>query len=62
MILDSDVLIELDQKHAAADMWLRSVSVPLLVTGFTALELQQGCHDKAALRRVEKLLAPFTIV
>lgn len=62
-LLDSDVLIDLLRSHDPALRWLDSVSDDeLIVPGFAAMELIQGCRNKSEQRQVEVALRRFGIV
>ena len=63
VFLDSDVLIDCLRGTPMARDWLeRNASEALRIPGIVAMELVVGCRDKAALRRVDKLLDTFEIV
>lgn len=61
ILLDTDVMIDLWRKIPPAEQWLRSVDAAqeLLVPGFAAMELIQGCRDKSELHTAERLLKGF---
>lgn len=62
MILDTDILIDLLRGHPPAVAWFASLTAPVSVSGFAALELAQGCANKQELRRIRRVLAPFPLV
>lgn len=62
-LLDSDVLIDLLRSYEPAVQWVDSVGDDeLIVPGFAAMELIQGCRNKSEQRRVEVALRRFGIV
>ena len=61
-LLDADILIELLRGSPDAQAWLISLPQAPGVSGLAAMELFQGCHNKAETRDVERLLRPFTII
>jgi predicted nucleic acid-binding protein len=61
MLLDTDVLIDLERQHPAADAWLSSLSVVPHTPRFAAMELLNGCQSRAEWRSVEQFLRPFPI-
>ena len=61
--LDTDVLIDCFRGTPEGRGWLEShASEAFQIPGIVAMELVVGCRDKAALRRVHKLLETFEIV
>ena len=62
MILDTNVLIDLEKGHPNAHAWLKTLSAPPSVCGFSAMEFKQGAHGFMGLRQAEQFLSPFEIV
>lgn len=59
-LVDTDVLVDVLRKHPPALTWLASLgSETLGVSGLVAMELLQGCRNRAEQRQVEKLLHPY---
>lgn len=56
MLIDSDVLVWLTRRHAAALRRLNEIN-PWRISVVTYIELAQGCRDKAELTRLKKGLA-----
>jgi hypothetical protein len=62
-LLDSDVLIDILRSYEPALQWVDSVGDDeLIVAGFAAMELIQGCRNKSEQHRVENALHRFGIV
>ena len=59
IIIDSDVAIDVLRKYPPAVAWISSVQDRICLPGITALELYQGCHNKAEVRDLQKQIAPF---
>jgi len=54
ILLDTDVMIDLLRQYPSAVAWLDSLGAEKIVLpGFVAMELIQGCRDKAEQREVE---------
>jgi predicted nucleic acid-binding protein len=61
-LIDTDVLVDVLRKHPPALAWLASLgSEALGVPGLVAMELLQGCRNRAEQRQVEKLLRPYRL-
>lgn len=56
-LADADVMIDTLRKKPEAMAWYQSLSQPLHLPGYVAVELIQGCRDSRELRQVQKLLA-----
>lgn len=57
ILLDTDVMIDVLRAHAPALAWLSSLgNAPIGLPGLVALELVQGCRNRAEQQRVEKVL------
>jgi predicted nucleic acid-binding protein len=61
-LLNTDICIDLLRKHEPTVKWFVALSEPVAVPGLVAMELYQGCHNKAQRRDVDKLLAPLTLI
>jgi predicted nucleic acid-binding protein len=61
MLLDTDVMIDFLRGHAPAVAWLTSYALPIGIPGLVAMELLQGCRDRAEQQRVERELARFAV-
>ena len=63
IILDSDVMIDILRQRSSAIAWLQSLGdEEIILPGFVAMELIQGCRDKTEQAKVEKTLAQCQIV
>jgi len=60
--LDTDVLVDVGRGHLPAVTWLLSLSEPPQMSGFVQMELVEGCRDKAELRRIQAIVAPYQLV
>ena len=62
-LVDSDILVDFLRGYAQAGKWLRAQMLSdVLVSGFVAMELYQGCANKAQQRGVRHLLADYAII
>jgi hypothetical protein len=48
MLIDTDILIDIQRHHPPAVAWITSISVLPGVPGFAAIEVLDGCRDRAA--------------
>lgn len=63
ILIDSDILIDVSRRHPAAVEWMARVrDEDLVLPGFCALELVQGCRNRAELEAAEELIEEFAIV
>jgi predicted nucleic acid-binding protein len=62
MILGTDVLIDLERKHAPALAWFAGLPGPPSVAGFAAMEMISGCQNGIELSRTLKLLRRLVVV
>jgi len=60
--LDTDILVDLWRNHSSAIAWFAAAAQVPVVSGFAAMELLEGCPNKAARRTVLKMLRPLPIV
>ncbi|PKO23391.1 MAG: VapC toxin family PIN domain ribonuclease [Chloroflexi bacterium HGW-Chloroflexi-1] len=59
-LVDTDVLVDVLRKHPPALTWLAALgSETLGMSGLVAMELLQGCRNRAEQRQVEKLWRPY---
>jgi len=62
LLLDTDVMVDVLRQHPPALAWLNSLGVQALgIPGLVAMELLQGCRNRAEQRRVEKVLHSYTL-
>jgi predicted nucleic acid-binding protein len=60
--VDTDVMIDILRRYTPAVAWLRSRSAEdLALPGLMAMELLQGCRNRAEQRRVERLIRPYRV-
>ena len=62
MILVTDVLIDLERKHAPALAWFAGLPGSPSVAGFAAMEMISGCQNGIELSRTLKLLRRLIVV
>jgi hypothetical protein len=64
ILLDSDVLIDLLRRYSPAIQWFDSLAEAeeLLISGYVAMELIQGCRNKMEQDRVQSQIAAYEIV
>ncbi|OQW88575.1 MAG: VapC toxin family PIN domain ribonuclease [Thiotrichaceae bacterium IS1] len=63
LLLDTDVMIDIFRNHLPARSWLQSLGTETLgVTGFTVMELLQGCRNQLEQQKVQKMLLAYTVV
>ena len=62
ILLDTDVMIDLLRKYQPALDWLDSLNKEeIVLSGFVAMELIQGCRNKAEQEKVEKELVNYRV-
>ena len=62
ILLDTDVMIDLLRQYPPAVEWLDSLgSEEIILPGFVAMELIQGCRDKAEQRELERELHSYGV-
>jgi len=60
--VDTDVMIDTLRRYEPALAWLRSLeSEELAVPGLVAMELLQGCRNRAEQQRVDRMLRPYRL-
>jgi predicted nucleic acid-binding protein len=58
--VDTDVMIDILRRYTPAVAWLRSRGAEeLALPGLVAMELLQGCRNRAEQRRVERIMRPY---
>lgn len=58
--VDTDVMIDILRRYAPAMAWLRSRGTEeLALPGLVAMELLQGCRNRAEQRCVERIMRPY---
>jgi predicted nucleic acid-binding protein len=63
ILCDTDVLVDILRRHPPAVQWVQSVANDeLIIPGYVALELVQGCRSKRDIDAVTKILKPFKLV
>ncbi|GAB4455905.1 MAG: hypothetical protein Fur0044_50020 [Anaerolineae bacterium] len=63
IILDSDIMIDLLRQYPPAVSWLDSLGdEEIVLAGFVAMELFQGCSNKSEQDKVAKVLTAFETV
>lgn len=62
VLLDTDVMVDLLRQYPPAVAWLDSLGEEeIILPGFVAMELIQGCRSKAEQKRVEKELGAYHV-
>ena len=62
IFLDTDVMIDLLRQYPPAVAWLNSLgSEDIVLPGFVAMELIQGCRDKAEQGELERELRSYGV-
>src|SRR5687767_4368622 len=62
-LVDTDILIDVLRQFPAALAWLASLGAEtIVVPGFVAMELLQGCRNRAEQEKVERTLVRCHIV
>ena len=60
--VDTDVMIDILRRYEPAMAWLRSLgSEELALPGLVAMELLQGCRNRAKQQRVDRMLRPYRL-
>jgi predicted nucleic acid-binding protein len=62
LLLDTDILIDVQRRHAAALAWFAGLTEVPSVPGFVIMELIQGAHNAQQVRAALRLTAPLPIV
>ena len=64
-LLDTTVLIDLSRGSIVAANFVddcHKAQTPLFISVISAMELIFGCHDKAEVKKIKKLIADFTLL
>ena len=62
ILLDTDIMIDLLRQYPPAVRWLDSLdSEEIILPGFVAMELIQGCRDKAKQQELERELRSYGV-
>src|SRR5262245_7695752 len=61
-LVDTDVLIDVQRGHSPALAWFGGLTTLPAVPGHVVMELIQDARNKREVRKVLKLIAPFSIV
>ncbi len=62
LVLDTDVLIDLQRKHASASAWFAGLSEPPSVPGIVVMELIQGAKNAQQVRTALRLTSGLPII
>jgi predicted nucleic acid-binding protein len=60
-LLDSDIMVDLQRHFPPALAWFDSLTEAPGLPGFVALELLEGCRNKAEMARVQTHVALFAV-
>ena len=47
LLLDTDIIIDIFRNFIPAVNWLKNINDDIAITGYTAMELIQGCENKS---------------
>lgn len=61
-LLDTDVLIDVQRRHAPALKWFVGLNVPPAVPGFVVMELVQDAQNAQQVRTALSLVSPLPVV
>jgi predicted nucleic acid-binding protein len=61
-LLDTDVMVDLRRQFPPALAWFDGLVEEPMVPGFVLLEVMEGCRNLREMRRLQRDLAPFTVV
>ncbi len=61
VLLDTDIIIDVLREYEPALVWVGNLDEEIALSGFTAMELVQGCAQKTEQRKVEKILRSMRI-
>lgn len=62
MVLDSDVVIVLEQRRQDTEDWFNALPATPFISGYAAMEVLAVCQNTADRRRIERLLRPFSFL
>jgi len=62
VLLDTDVMVDVLRRYPPALAWLDSLGAETVgIPGLVAMELLQGCRNRAEQQRVENVLRPYRL-
>ncbi|MGD8795061.1 MAG: PIN domain-containing protein [Anaerolineae bacterium] len=62
ILVDTDVIIDVLRNYAPAVSWLATIGAEAVgIPGLVAMELLQGCRNRAEQRQVETMLRPYIL-
>jgi len=61
MLLDTDVMVDVFRGHGPAVAWITNYTSAIGIPGLVAMELMQGCRNRAEQQSVESELARFAV-
>lgn len=62
ILLDTDVMVDVMRRYPPATDWLASLGAEAVgIPGLVAMELVQGCRDRAEQQQVEAFLRPYVL-
>ncbi|MES2767050.1 MAG: type II toxin-antitoxin system VapC family toxin [Bacteroidota bacterium] len=62
ILIDTDIAIDVLRSFPNAIAWLHTLNEEIAISGFTAMELVQGCDNKTEQRAVEKFLKSVVVL
>lgn len=62
ILLDTDILIDILRNYSNAVEWLSQLDDTIAISGFSALELIQGCENKEEVSKIQKFISKFHII
>lgn len=61
ILLDTDIWIDILRKKSQAVEWFFATQEPIALSGYTVMELVQGCHTKREITALDKLIASCNV-
>ena len=61
LLLDTDVMVDLLREYPPAVEWVVANGGEIVLPGYVAMELIQGCKNKIEQERLEKILGAYAI-
>lgn len=63
VFLDTDVMIDLFREHSPAVAWIETLDeTEIILSGFVAMELIQGCRDKVQQDKIERVILRYRVL
>jgi len=62
ILLDADIWIDILREHNQAVEWFFDNQDPIALSGYTVMELVQGCRTKREISALDKLILSCTIL